>query len=310
MEVMSRKTYVVSIHAPYAGSDPVRTSGRPTRICFNPRPLCRERHSLEESSPGDDQFQSTPPMQGATSLAEMASSSLSFQSTPPMQGATSFVVLILDIYMFQSTPPMQGATICNGNHVTPVCRFNPRPLCRERRSGALQITHRYNSFNPRPLCRERPGGVSHKRGAYAGFNPRPLCRERLGLLVTAFITAYVSIHAPYAGSDRTGTTRRNLNMTFQSTPPMQGATCIPARESRLSSQFQSTPPMQGATHAVDSVSVYLQFQSTPPMQGATAISAKNSSLFSAEIDKLSFQILKFPLFSSPLRLQNTPFVHI
>lgn len=52
------------------------------------------------------------------------------------------------------------------------------------------------------------------------------------------------------------------------------------------------------------------FQSTPPMQGATAISAKNSSSFSAEIDKLSFQILKFPLFSSPLRLQNTPFVHI
>ena len=37
-----------------------------------------------------------------------------------------------------------------------------------------------------------------------------------------------------------------------------------------------------------------------PTQGATAISAKNSFQFSAKINKLSFYILNFPLFPSPL----------
>ena len=37
-----------------------------------------------------------------------------------------------------------------------------------------------------------------------------------------------------------------------------------------------------------------------PTKGATAISAKNSFQFSAEINKLSFYILNFPLFPSPL----------
>ena len=37
-----------------------------------------------------------------------------------------------------------------------------------------------------------------------------------------------------------------------------------------------------------------------PTKGVTAISAKNSFQFSAEINKLSFYILNFPLFPSPL----------
>ena len=37
-----------------------------------------------------------------------------------------------------------------------------------------------------------------------------------------------------------------------------------------------------------------------PAKGATAISAKNSFYFSAKINKLSFYILNFPLFPSPL----------
>ena len=68
--------------------------------------------------------------------------------------------------------------------------------------------------------------------------------------------------------------------------------------------FQSTPPMQGATNGLSFWILTFLFQSTPPMQGATAISAKNSSSFSAEIDKLSFQILKFPLFH-PLFVYKT-----
>ena len=33
--------------------------------------------------------------------------------------------------------------------------FNPRPLCRERRSMGRHYSSDHRSFNPRPLCRER-----------------------------------------------------------------------------------------------------------------------------------------------------------
>src|SRR5699024_4975268 len=64
--------------------------------------------------------------------------------------------------------------------------------------------------------------------------------------------------------------------------------------------FQSTLPRRerlkwnSKRHIWSCVSIHA------PTKGATAISAKNSFQFSAEINKLSFYILNFPLFPSPL----------
>ena len=102
---------------------------------FNPRPLCRGRplfldevkayRAISIHAPyagGDDdfagfiayvmQFQSTPPMQGATrTVIPPLYVQVAFQSTPPMQGATGYnSARIADSEKFQSTPPMQGAT--------------------------------------------------------------------------------------------------------------------------------------------------------------------------------------------------------
>ena len=123
----------VSIHAPYAGSDPSPRPSVSAHLCFNPRPLCRERH--------------------ANCLPR--STEHGFQSTPPMQGATLNAINTQLRYQFQSTPPMQGAT--------------------ENRAY----------YNP----------------VKGGFNPRPLCRERLHASWCPPCRFYVSIHAPYAGSD-------------------------------------------------------------------------------------------------------------
>ena len=102
----------VSIHAPYAGSD------------------CIGHHKTELTQ----QFQSTPPMQGATSwTSETTTQCITFQSTPPMQGAThEGVCRIRRNSRFQSTPPMQGATQKYLRDAAIVISFNPRPLCRER----------------------------------------------------------------------------------------------------------------------------------------------------------------------------------
>ena len=187
--------------------------------------------------------------------------------------------------MFQSTPPMQGATDILGVAY---------------KLGKVSIHAPYAGSDDKTIT---------VRIQIPGFNPRPLCRERLHLLTSAYV-----------------------KIKFQSTPPMQGATmslhlyspvfsvsihapyagsdiCIPSQQKHL---FVSIHAPYAGSDKFPLAVIFIprKFQSTPPMQGATAISAKNSSSFSAEIDKLSFQILKFPLFSSPLRLQNTPFVHI
>ena len=56
----------VSIHAPYAGSDDLPGDTESGVCGFNPRPLCRERLTRTLAKDAAREFQSTPPMQGAT----------------------------------------------------------------------------------------------------------------------------------------------------------------------------------------------------------------------------------------------------
>ena len=192
----------VSIHAPYAGSDLLRSAPRSKCTGFNPRPLCRERQeSALKYVVTDSKFQSTPPMQGATMIHKTAflftpvsihaayagsdgegtvqqGNKKLFQSTPPMQGATERAQYETFINtLFQSTPPMQGATPPEYAGITGIVFQSTPPMQGATSSGCKTILHA-ESFNPRPLCRERHG---------RDFN-EDLNRK-------------VSIHAPYAGSD-------------------------------------------------------------------------------------------------------------
>ena len=58
--------------------------------------------------------------------------------------------------------------------------------------------------------------------------------------------AEISIHAPHAGCDALTFRGHSVNLQFQSTHPMRGATCR-LRICNLTSKFQSTHPMRGAT---------------------------------------------------------------
>ena len=147
-----------------------------------------------------------------------------FQSTPPMQGATDVSLADVADQVFQSTPPMQGATkkefvICLIPDVSihaPYAGSDP---------AGIDPSHSSYGFNPRPLCRERRQG--NWTETHTGcFNPRPLCRERRDRVCPITQSSGVSIHAPYAGSDVSESSRCNTFGKFQSTPPMQGATPV------------------------------------------------------------------------------------
>ena len=177
---------MVSIHAPYAGSD----GAAPFRqlahcLGFNPRPLCRERRHRKAIMSMTITFQSTPPMQGATTISEERIGILHVSIHAPYAGSDLF------------------AKLKNGGGAG---GFNPRPLCRERlisprREPAERIVSIHapyagsdmkisvhlpalHCFNPRPLCRERRR-CGRGKTCYISFNPRPLCRERRGAVCCA-----------------------------------------------------------------------------------------------------------------------------
>ena len=70
--------------------------------------------------------------------------------------------------------------------------------------------------------------------------------------------------------------------------------------STTESQFQSTLPRRERPGGHGLYCIRNPVSIHAPTKGATAISAKNSFQFSAKINKLSFYILNFPLFPSPL----------
>ena len=146
-------------------------------------------------------------------------------------------------------------------------------------------------FNPRSPCGERP----ETQNAYKmqqDFNPRSPRGERPQRRCYPVTTAWISIHAPRAGSDQTPDGATNGIGLFQSTLPVRGATTRVCKKGRghnisihapragsdrpyrrgtpPSTEFQSTLPVRGATRASRCPSKNGRFQSTLPVRGATA----------------------------------------
>ena len=77
---------------------------------FNPRSPCGERPLVDALRDGEDAFQSTLPVWGATSRASRAAATSEFQSTLPVWGATLKDRRPVALDVFQSTLPVWGAT--------------------------------------------------------------------------------------------------------------------------------------------------------------------------------------------------------
>ena len=125
--------YKISIHAPRAGGD--------SQHYINPEIVA--------------EFQSTPPVRGATR-----------EKRPPPAGQA----------YFNPRPPCGGRRN-NVRRRCPISHFNPRPPCGGRRPGLIRRTPCCRHFNPRPPC----GGRRNRHGYSAGvgdFNPRPPCGGR------------------------------------------------------------------------------------------------------------------------------------
>ena len=128
MSLRTFKVGVISIHAPRVGGDlPTNPSLSMTRY-FNPRPPCGGRRAWEPSHSYRD-FNPRPPCGGRHPSRSSSGCSWEFQSTPPVWGATKDPNIGRQLITFQSTPPVWGATDAGSMSGTAQSDFNPRPPC-------------------------------------------------------------------------------------------------------------------------------------------------------------------------------------
>ncbi len=198
--------------------------GFPGVCYFNPRPPCGGRHGRHAFVALRLQFQSTPPVWGATPdhPSPRAGRSISIHA-PRVGGDRVMYGRGLGRAIFQSTPPVWGATRRTAFSQA-FANFNPRPPC----GGRLVELVQGRSIRTISIHAPRVGGDPARTAL------------QLDLMI--------SIHAPRVGGDRSTTLNTEAWPVFQSTPPVWGATWRPSRRFRCCI-FQSTPPVWGATSA-------------------------------------------------------------
>ncbi len=156
------------------------------------------------------EFQSTPPVWGATVLDALPTAYFVFQSTPPVWGATQYLdMFVMQYLLFQSTPPVWGATYYDLPQ-----KLSSYISIHAPRVGGDAISLNFSKFHCISIHAPRVGGdqgLSPPCQPFGHFNPRPPCGGRL-----------------YLSGDRC------LPRKFQSTPPVWGATAKTAKNSSCS----------------------------------------------------------------------------
>ena len=141
-----------------------------------------------------------------------------------MRGATfDGMEMTLCCNIFQSTPPVRGATL-----------------------QRLRRLQQHNISIHAPRAGGDNGGCSHKITARPHFNPRPPCGGRPGDDPDRKSVGWISIHAPRAGGDIEAAQENAFMSDFNPRPPCGGR---PAGRRTYAGPltFQSTPPVRGAT---------------------------------------------------------------
>ena len=191
--------------------------------------------------------------------------------------------------IFQSTRPVWGATpscVVQGRFLV-ISIHAPRVGRDATACGPRWTAHAFQSTRP-------VWGATGADAVCILFNAISIHAPRVGrdwYIVTELGSITISIHAPRVGRDHIAKHDREVNLRFQSTRPVWGATIVKRRENavfdyfnprapcgarrcrcaarRSPARFQSTRPVWGATGSPTFAGSMTRFQSTRPVWGAT-----------------------------------------
>ena len=213
---------------------------------FNPRPPCGGRRSQRPSRPGWQRFQSTPPVWGATILAQSPDAigdCISIHA-PRVGGDWRICAGRTCPPYFNPRPPVWGATqaLYPLKGAVAISIHAPR-VGGDRRSAGNPA--RGTDFNPRPPCGGRRWGLQRPH-----YLPEiSIHAPRVGGDYTfklENVEVLISIHAPRVGGDRSRGRFLFHSPNFNPRPPCGGRRgTLP--EDTAAGTFQSTPPVWGAT---------------------------------------------------------------
>ena len=151
----------ISIHAPRAGSD----------------------HDLLRAELQVLAISIHAPRAGSDLVLNAALVGFQFQSTPPVRGATSGSRPVTCLWKFQSTPPVRGATVHRCQPRFCLKNFNPRPPCGERpHEHQPKPIHQHISIHA-PRAGSDPQGHQW-RDRFHGFQSTPPVRGATPSLMT------------------------------------------------------------------------------------------------------------------------------
>ena len=242
---MVHRRPLVSIHAPRAGRDKPFALCGSEHPCFNPRAPRGARRLRRRKRWRRLLVSIHAPRAGRDGSEPPVTSTLIVSIHAPRAGRDAFPELeqntgVVSIHapragrdnidcskyyaqvLFQSTRPARGATWYSRRASTTSCSFNPRAPRGARLRGRA-LLHERGRFNPRaPRGARHPGdrdlfclSVFQSTRPARGATSADEHSQRL---------EQVSIHAPRAGRDASGTYTQSENVVFQSTRPARGAT--------------------------------------------------------------------------------------
>ncbi len=215
-----------------------------TRICFNSRSPCGERHPGLQMMVERIMFQSTLPVWGATEKMRQTALYLSVSIHAPRVGSDTRPIPISDR----------------------LSSFNPRSPCGERRSALQNPTLTLVEFQSTLPVWGATGCRTRLQWCRC-FNPRSPCGERRAVVIKVIVMAMFQSTLPVWGATSRVRDFQSYQM-FQSTLPVWGATCTTSQNYHYL-RFQSTLPVWGATISGANSPRICKFQSTLPVWGAT-----------------------------------------
>ena len=193
--------FMISTHAPRAGSDSRWNRVLNSNSYFNPRSPCGERLRYHHTAQSLELFQPTLPVRGATyPCTPLGAGHAHFNPRSPCGERPAPRSSPARLPRFQPTLPVRGATGVGCPEYVLLFHFNPRSPCGER-LRTISSTWMQTDFNPRSPCGER---LFLNRQAVSSHTFQPTLPVR-GATPQAYpLCNYpnrISTHAPRAGSD-------------------------------------------------------------------------------------------------------------
>ena len=243
---------------------------------FNPRSPYGERLAKAANSTITDLFQSTLPLRGATSFRCTFPNSVRISIHAPLTGSDTIFAGPRPKCSISIHAPLTGSDAVHRRRSSRALDFNPRSPYGERLETE-DLKNESNTFQSTLPLRGATGAALHPCQRQGFQSTLPL---RGATIASSRLTVYrlISIHAPLTGSDAGKFTLHRGGVDFNPRSPY-GERRTQINNEFVDLKFQSTLPLRGATYICRSHVAYKFISIHAPLTGSDSASALSGGYY-------------------------------